>query len=63
MASLRDHGADDEHDADDQPRNRIEVLIASGRRRRVPASGARSITLYVRDEERQEPRSGKQAER
>ena len=63
MATLRDHATDDQNDADDQPRNGTEVLIASVRRRGMPASGARSITLYVRDEERQEPRSCKHAER
>ena len=63
MASLREHGPDDQHEAYDQPRNGIEVLIASARDRRMPASGTRSIALYVRDENRQEPRSCKQSER
>jgi hypothetical protein len=61
LARLREHGADDQHETHDEPRNGVEMLIASTRRGRVPASGARSITLDVRDEERQESRSCKQA--
>ena len=61
-ARLREHGADDQHETHDEPRNGIAMLIASTRGGRVPASGARSITLDVRDEERQESRSCKQAE-
>jgi hypothetical protein len=63
MARLRDHAADDQHDAGDQPRNGIEVLIAAARRRRMPARGSGSISLHVRDEKRQLSRSYEQAER
>lgn len=62
LARVCEHGADDQHQTHDQPWNGVEVLIASTRRGRVPASGARSITLDVRDEERHESRSCKQAE-
>jgi hypothetical protein len=62
VARLREHGAEDQHETHDEPRNGIEMLIASARRGGVPASGARSITLDVRDEERQESRSCEQAE-
>jgi hypothetical protein len=62
VARLREHRTDDQHDTHDEPRNGIEMLIASARRGGVPASGARSIALYVCDEERQESRSCEQAE-
>jgi hypothetical protein len=62
-ASLRDHAANNQHDARYQPRNGVEVLIAAVRHRRMPARGARSISLDERDVERQESCAGQQTER
>ena len=48
--------------AGDQPRNRIEMLIASARSCRVPASRAGSIALHVCDEQARQPGTRQETE-
>lgn len=58
MPALGEKSSDEENDAQDQPRERVQVLIASAGRGRVPTRGARSLTLHVGDEQAEEPGSG-----
>src|SRR5436305_14159084 len=62
VAHLAEYGSYDEQCARDQPPNRIEVLVAPARRRRVPAGGAWSSALHVRHDKQQQPSPSKQTE-
>jgi hypothetical protein len=51
MGSLGDQSCEYQAEADDEPRQGIEVLAAARARGRVPAGGSRPLPLYVCDPE------------
>src|SRR5581483_12353983 len=62
-ARVSEEADDEEHGAGNEPRQRIEVLVAAARGRRLPAGGAGTFALHPRDVDEQHADAAQQAER
>ena len=59
---MRDEASDNQRGTHEEPRQRIQMLVTAGRRRRMPAGRPRPIPLNPRRIQKKHARSSEQAE-